>query len=385
MISFRSVGLITSMLGCLLLGSFFNAPSVRAESDVKVGVILPLSGSNSNAGQQTLHGLETALEEINALGGVLGGQKLKLVIEDTESSSKPAVDAIHKLIDVDRVPLVLGGVLSSNTIPTGKYSVRKGRVQVGLAATSQNLRKIGSGYFNMLATNEIMGREMVKFALADSGKKRVGILVMNDAYGAGLGKEMAKAAKALGAKVVSQIRYETGKTDYRTELQRLFSAKPDLILAVSFGEITRIITKQAHELRYMERVRGSWYQPYMAEPASNCYPQACEGIKGIDVGAERSLRYDNLIAKIKKKAGSDAELTWFTSVGYDSVWVAATALNLANSTNPKKLRQVMPKAFEIYRGITKADMSVDEDGIQQNQYFQRRIYTKGKLEAYAIK
>ena len=135
----------------------------------------------------------------------------------------------------------------------------------------------------------------------------------------------------------------------------------------------------------LKRINGKWYQPYIGAGTSKCIPEICEGIKGLDITAEPGTRYDSVISRVAEIAGSDAELDWFTSVGYDSVWVAALSLNFANSMEPLKIRRAIPKAMEVYRGVTKSDFSVDADGIQINQLYGRKVYTNGGLSDYTVK
>lgn len=361
-----------------------GAASVSAEDAVEVGVLLPLSGANASAGAKALHGVDAALAEINAFGGVLGGRELKLIIEDTESKPQAGIEAVRKLVDVNDVPLVLGAISSAVTIPTGKYTVSKGKNQITIAATSEAQREIGDGLFTMLATNSVLGRGLAEFVAEDAKPQRVALFYMNDPFGVGMARATGDALKAQNIEIAADLAYEPAKTDYRAELQRLAQSNPDAIVAVSFGETARVIFKQTYELGLMDKVRGKWYQPYIANPAGRCIPEVCEGIKGVDIAAEPGPRYDSVLAKIAESAGEDVQLDWFTSVGYDVVWVAALAINLANSTDPAKIRAAIPKAMEIYRGITKSDFSVDADGVQVNQRFGRRVYKDGALVDYLV-
>ena len=354
-----------------------------AQEPVEIGVLLPLSGSNASAGAKTMHGINAALEEVNAFGGVLGGRELSLIVEDTESKPQAAIEAVRKLVDVNDVPLVLGAISSAVTIPTAEYTISKGKNQITIAATSETQREIGDGLFTMLATNSVLGKGLAEFVAEDSKPEKVALFYMNDPFGVGMAQSTGEALEALGIEIAADLAYEPAKTDYRAELQRLSQTQPDAVVAVSFGETARVIFKQAYELGLMEDVRGSWYQPYIANPAGRCIPEACEGIKGVDIAAEPGPRFDDFLARIQEQAGEEAQLDWFTSVGYDVIWVTALAINLANSEDEEAIRKAIPKAMELYRGVTKSDFSVDADGIQASQRFGRRIYTDGEIAEYS--
>lgn len=354
----------------------------NAQEPAEVGVLLPLSGPNASNGAKTLAGVNAALAEINELGGVLGGRELKLIIEDTESKPQPAIEAVRKLVDVNKVPLVLGDISSSVTIPTGKYTISKGMNQITIAATAQVQREIGDGLFTMLATNDVLGVKMAEFVVEDAKPERVALVYMNDPFGVGMARATEGGLKDLGVEIAADLALEPAKTDYRAELQRLVRAKPDAIITVAFGDTARVILKQSFELGVLKRAGSKWYQSYVSAGTSKCIPEICEGIKGLDIAAEPGTRYDSIIERISETTDEEVELDWFTSVGYDSVWVAALSLNFANSMDPQAIQKAIPKAMEVYRGVTKSDFSVDEDGIQVSQRYGRRIYTNGGLVDY---
>src|SRR5262245_17731156 len=96
------------MLG--VLGASIAAPAiVRAQESgpLKVGGMLPLSGSASIEGRQIIQGLQFAVEEVNAQGGLFG-RKVELVMEDDESNSTKGVTAVRRLIERDKVPFIVG-------------------------------------------------------------------------------------------------------------------------------------------------------------------------------------------------------------------------------------------------------------------------------------
>lgn len=354
----------------------------NAQEPAEIGVLLPLSGPNASNGAKTLAGVNAALAEINELGGVLGGRELKLIVEDTESKPQPAIEAVRKLVDVNKVPLVLGDISSSVTVPTGKYTISKGMNQITIAATAQAQRDIGDGLFTMLATNDVLGVKMAEFVVEDAKPETVALVYMNDPFGVGMARATESGLKTLGVEIAADLALEPAKTDYRAELQRLVRAKPDAIITVAFGDTARVILKQSFELGVLKQAQGRWYQSYVSAGTSKCIPEICEGIKGLDITAEPGTRYDSIIERISETTDGEVELDWFTSVGYDSVWVAALSLNFANSMDPQAIQRAIPKAMEIYRGVTKSDFSVDADGIQVSQQYGRRIYTDGALIDY---
>ncbi len=369
-----------SVLSLSVCAMALTAGTAAAEP-VRIGVQLPLTGLSGTLGQHALRGIEFARDEINAAGGVLG-EPLELIIEDTESQNQAAMDGIHKLIDVDGVPVVLGEISSARTIPTATYTTSQGAIHIGLASTSPDLRMIGDRFYNMVATDDVMGRAMVEAAIADTGGTKFGILVMNDPYGVGLANEMTKVIEEAGGTVVSEVRYELGKTDYRAELQRLFGPEPDVILSVSWGEIARLIQRQAWDLGMAQDMNEAWYSAYFFDSVVDCVPETCEGRKGVDIVPGDAERFAELQAAIRDRGGE--EVTWYAAAGYDGIHVIANAIELAGSTDAAAIDAVMDEAFASTVGISSPDLSVDEDGIQQDQTFGLFIYRGGEILPYEI-
>lgn len=369
---------LVMLVGIFLLGT----GSVQAEEKepVVIGGLFPQTGVCAHIGAKEVKGVELAVEEINEFGGVLG-RPFKVIIEDTESRPKAAIDAAHKLIDINKVPIILGCHASSNTIPTATYSNSKGVIQISVSSTSPDVRNIGPYHFSICGLDDIMGKHITRFAMEDSGKKKWGIFVMNDPYGVGIAKEMQKEIKRQGGEVVSLVKYELGKTDYRAELQRLFAPNPGGILSVGWGEIAAVQFKQAYELGLMEKIKGVWYVPYVGDiigPAA--IPDAIEGVKGLEYGygSPRTIQF---VQKFKEHYPG-MEMISDAVRCYDACWTAALAINVAGSTEPDHILKVLPFVFSMYKGASSVDLEVDEDGMQKTQVYFAYIVHNGKLERY---
>jgi branched-chain amino acid transport system substrate-binding protein len=144
-----------------IFGAFFLAlvfavgmttPSVAA-GPVTIGAISPLTGTNAVQGQDIQRGEQLALEEINAAGGVMG-HPLKIIWEDTESTPKGGMDAVHKLVEINKVPLIVGAYSSGVSLPTGQWTNSQKVIQISVASTSPKIRDIGPYFFNVIGLDE---------------------------------------------------------------------------------------------------------------------------------------------------------------------------------------------------------------------------------------
>lgn len=364
-----SIGLV---LNLAMLGN-----AAQAEKPIKIGAIIPLTGTSELEGQDMHRGLQIAIKEINDAGGVLG-RPLEVIEEDTATRPKSGLDAVHKLVDVDKVPVVLGAYFSSISLPTGKYTNSQGVVQITWS-TSPALREVGPYFFDVCATDELMAANTVKFAIEDVGAKKFGIIVDNSAYGLGILKYSKKQIKKSGGEIVSVVKYEREKASYRPELQRLFAANPDVVVGTLIGKDSRKIFKQAHELGL--KPKYGWYLSWVSLATAPAIPETVEGVKGL-IGRFKGPQANRFNQKYKDEYGKAPPTVWGHYI-YDATWLAALAMNFANSTDPDAIRKALPKVAPIYRGVSGGgDKTFDEDGMQKNVVYQRMVVRNGKLEVY---
>jgi branched-chain amino acid transport system substrate-binding protein len=231
----------------LLITSVGLPISGIAKEPVVIGSISPLTGTNAVQGYDMKNAEQLAMEEVNAAGGVLG-RPLKILFEDSESRPKGGIDAAHKLVEVNKVPAIVGAYSSGISLPTGEYTNAQKVVQVGVASTSPGLRKIGPYYFNSIGLDEVIGTELAKFAMEDSGAKRFASITVNNPFGIGIEIWSKAYVEQYGGEVVTLVRYDERKPDYRAEIERLFSKKPEAIFFTAYGTESKLILKQAYEM-----------------------------------------------------------------------------------------------------------------------------------------
>jgi branched-chain amino acid transport system substrate-binding protein len=319
-------------------------------------------------------GEQLALEEINAAGGVLG-QPLKIIFEDTESSPKGGMDAVHKLVEINKVPLILGAYSSGVSLPTGQWTDSKKVIQISEASTSPKLREIGPHFFNVMGLDEVMGTKLAEFAL-ETGASKFASITVNNPFGIGVEIWTQKTVDKAGKKWLEAVRYDEKKTDYRAEIERLFAKKPEIVFFTAYGTESKLILKQAYEMG-LKPSKG-WYADYMTMWSNEVISESAEGIKGLVMGSATATRFPGYTAAYSKKYGKDAKQTAFGAYAYDATWIAALAINLAGSTNTDKIAKALYAVSKIYNGVS-GDKSFDKDGMQLTDYYQRKLYTGGKL------
>jgi len=333
--------------------------------------------------------INLAVDEINACGGVLG-RPLKVIHEDDETHPQAAMDAIHKLIDINRVPLVTGTWASGCGIPAATYTNKLGVPYINSCATTQNMREIGPWVFSVIPDNLAMGRAVTEFAIKDSGQKVFSILTLNNEYGISLAEVIRETVEKAGGKILDEVRYDSGKADYRAELQRLISHNPPYVLYNAYPQDAPVINKQAYELG-IEPGLDKWYATFLIMSTTAIPPEVMEGMKGNECGGAytgssseeaETERVNNFHEKFKEKYGLYSDQPW-AIFAYDVIWVAAIAINFAGSTEPEAIKKALPTAFRVYKGASAGGVKVvDEDGSQIYGTFPTLVCHDGEYLPY---
>jgi len=222
------------------------------EDTVKVAILAPLSGPVPTFGVMTRDGALLAIEEWNAKGGVLG-KKIVPVVEDSQCTPDPAVNAANKVIDQDKVHYIVGEVCSKASIPVSEIANGKKVVQISPTSTNPDVTvgkdgKAKEYIFRACFIDPFQGTVGAKFALGTLKAKTAFIMLdqAND-YVKGLAEFFEKAFTAEGGKVVGKETYTSKDTDFSAILAKVAAAKPDIIYLPDYYNIVNLVTKQAKE------------------------------------------------------------------------------------------------------------------------------------------
>lgn len=223
-----------------------------AAGDLKVGVILPLSGANVTFGTSAKNGVLLAIDEWNAKGGV-AGHKIVPVIEDGQCNPEPSVNAANKLIDQDGVKFIVGEVCSKATIPVTDIGTDKKVLIISGTSTNALVTVDANGNtkpyaFRACFIDPFQGQVGAKFAYETIGARKAFLMLdqAND-YVKGLAEEFEKAFKELGGEIVGSESYTSKDTDFSTILAKVAESKPDLVYLPDYYNIVNLVTKQAKE------------------------------------------------------------------------------------------------------------------------------------------
>jgi branched-chain amino acid transport system substrate-binding protein len=229
----------TSMLAPWVLVFILGCVGARAaDCTITVGVVMGLTGTAGAYGQAAAKAVEMAFRDINDAGGV-HGCRLVTDTKDSQSLGTVAVDAANQLVQLKKVPVIIGGIISSETIPiltsvTGPAKV----LQVSPASSSSKLTllsrdgKTNGMFFRTITSDALQATVAAKYAL-DHGLKRLSVIYVNDDFGVGLYAEFARSYQALGGVIVSHTAYNEKQSSYGSEVTAALAAPSDGLYLVS--------------------------------------------------------------------------------------------------------------------------------------------------------
>ncbi len=230
--------------------AFTSAAGKAADCDITVGLVMELTGPAGQYGQAGAKSVEMAFRDINDAGGVIDGCKLLTDTRDSQSQGNVAVDVAAQLVQVKKVPALIGGIISSVSIPiltsvTGPAKV----VQVSPASSSPTLTALGREgktngvFFRTITSDALQGVAAAKYAL-DQGFKKLSIIHVNNDFGVNMVNEFSKAYKALGGEIVSVTPYNEKQPGYQAEVTAAMSGSPDGLYLISYPVDGATIARQ---------------------------------------------------------------------------------------------------------------------------------------------
>ncbi len=213
----------------------------KKSDDIMVGAYLSLSGQDSTFGTDTRDGIELAVEQANAAGGVKG-KKIKVLYEDDKSTPGEATNKVRQLIDRDKVVAVLGEVASSRSLAGGLIANSMHVPMITPSSTAVEVTKDREYVFRSCFTDAVQGEMAAKYVFEKMNKKTVALFyAAQDTYSSGLAQSFKDAFVKAGGKVVIEKGFPKGETNFTTFLQELKGANAEVIFApVYYNEMVQI-------------------------------------------------------------------------------------------------------------------------------------------------
>jgi len=353
--------LMAALLAVPLVG--FGLP---AAAQVEIGVVNSLSGNFSTFGARYRTGMEVALEEINAGGGI-NGEELQLIVQDDRSEAQSALAAVESL-ENRGVPLIIGSYASSITGPMAQLMTRRQIPLIVLGSADDSITKPGSDWvFRAKHNSTIVARtyfdyfDYLRQQHGEDELKRVAFLYGNAAWPVSLAETGRQLAKERGYQILDDQSYDQGTSDFRPILNNFRSLEPDILYIVSYAEDGVAITRQMREVGLNAKV--------IAIDTAAALPSFVQQVGELAeyiatvVSWSKDVQYpgvEDLNARLAEAAGEPP--SFYEAEGYLALMVAADALRRAESLDREAVRQAL-KETDLETAVTTVTFE-DFDGFR---------------------
>jgi branched-chain amino acid transport system substrate-binding protein len=342
----------------LALGLAFGfglAIADSASAQIKLGVAGPITGGSAAFGAQLKNGVEQAVEDINAAGGILG-QKVQVFVGDDRADPKEGVSVANKFVG-DGVKFVVGHFNSGVTIPSSEVLQENGILEITPAATNPKVTERGMwNIFRVCGRDDQQG-VVAGAIIADKFKgKRVAVVHDKTTYGQGLAEETRKAMNAKGIKEVLYEGVNVGDKDYSALVSKIKAGRADLVYWGGLHDTGGLILRQLRDQGVKATFMGA--DGITDDEFAAIAGPGAEGTLMTFSPDPRTNPANKQIIDVFRKKGFEPQA--YTLYSYAAVQVIKQAAEEAKSLDPKKVAEVMHsgKVFKTVLG----DLSFDKKG-----------------------
>jgi branched-chain amino acid transport system substrate-binding protein len=332
------------------------ASSVHAQ-DIKVGFNGDLSASPSaQSGQAAVLGLQAAIDDVNAAGGVLG-RKLVLVIRDDLAQPPKSIQNMSDLIDNEKVVAVFGPTNSGNALAWKHIPNQKKIPVIGTVASGTDITKPGSpAADNYMFRVSMVDREQIAGLIAYVKKnpkvKNVGYLTETTGYGQGGLKDIEALGTLQGIKPAANEKFGVSDTDMTSQLNKMKTANVDTVIIWAQGTPTGHIVRSMEKINYFPTILSSWAADNQSfyDAAGKTLAEKPLFLRTIteDRTPHQQKLYDRLAPKMNSKSAFG-----FAGHSYDAVMLLAMAIKQSGTTDGVKLREALENLQAPYEGVMK--------------------------------
>ena len=330
-----------------------------ADCTITVGVVMELTGPAGEYGQAGAKSVEMAFRDLNEAGGPRGCT-LVTDTRDSQSQGNVAVDAATQLVQVKHVPVLIGGIISSVTIPILTSVTAPAKVvQISPAASSPTLTTLGEEgksngiFFRTITSDALQGTAAAKYAL-DQGFKKIAVIHVNNDFGVNLAKEFTAAYEALGGVVTSDTPYNERQSSYDSEATAGMAGTPDGLYLISTpvdgATIARAWISQGGPAKFL--LNDGMNSPDFIDGVGAKYLDQAYGTSSGTTPTD-STKYFN--DNYKAFSGGIDPSNPAADRAYDAGAIAGLAIAQASSTEPLAIRDAIfkvvdPKGEVVYAG-----------------------------------
>jgi len=322
---------------------------------IKIGFIGPLTGDGAPYGEAARGGLQIALDEINDNGGI-NGRMISIIYEDGECNNKSAVSAAQKLVNVDKVKIIIGGLCSGETLSIAPITEAAKIILFSPGSSAPSITSAGDYVFRNHVSDNYGG----EFLAGVVAKNRSRIAIFSESTDYAQGLRQAFKMKLKNPAVFDEA-FESSTKDFRSMLTKTKATNPDAIVIIAqVGGNAATIAKQARELGLTQQ----FYSAYLAGPEYLTGGKAVEGTIMVDDVSLITSKGKNLSRLYRERFGSEPTYSVYVGGAYDAAFILSGAID-AIGENSDGIRDYLynMKNFDGALGSYHFDQNGDPVGL----------------------
>ena len=361
MIGRRCLVAVLSVGGLSLLSACGGEKAPGAEG-IQVGFFGALTGPTATFALSGKNGSTLAADQINAAGGVLG-KRIEFVVEDDRGEASEAASAVSKLITRDHVVALIGENASSRTLAAAPIAQSYGVPIISPSSTNVEVTKKGDYIFRVCFIDSYQGGVLSSFAFHTLNARSAAMLVdaRND-YSVGLAAAFREGFEKEGGRVVGELKYAEGDSDFSAQLTAIGALHPDVLVIPGYYTDAGLVARQAKSLGVGATLLGAdgWDSPKLAEIGGSAIEGAYfSNHYSVDDPSPAVRRF---VDAYHKRYGADPDS--IAALSYDAVRLLADAIRRAGSTEGKRVRDALAETKD-FEGVTgRITMDADRNPIK---------------------
>jgi branched-chain amino acid transport system substrate-binding protein len=350
------------MLWAVLCGSVALSLACGGEKapqaqGIQIGFFGALTGPQATFAISGRNGARLAVEEINRGGGVLG-KRLELLVEDDHNDPSEAASAVSKLITRNHVVALIGENASSRSLAAAPIAQSYQVPMVSPSSTNLEVTKKGDYIFRVCFIDPNQGKALALFARRDLKAATAAILVdAKSDYSVGLADAFRENFAKEGGRVVAEVKYAEGDSDFSAQLTSIRASQPDVLFVPGYYTDAGLIARQARGLGIGASLLGAdgWDSPKLTEIGGSAVEGAYfSNHYTLDAPSAEVQRF---VAAYRKAYGADPDS--IAALSYDAALLIADGIRRAGSTESRRLRDALASTKD-FSGVT-GTITMDPD------------------------
>ena len=329
--------------------AFSGCTKKTNENEILIGSYSSNTGATATFGVFQMRGIEMAVEEINAAGGI-NGKKIKHINYDNKSDNDETLAVVNRLVSQDKVVAIIGEATSGRSKIGAQIAQQNKIPMLTSSATNPDVTKVGNYIFRACFIDPFQGQVMAKFMIENLKLKKAAVLrdVKND-YSVGLSDVFKEELKKMGGEIVDDIAYQEGDIDFKSQLTSIKTKNPDVIFVPGYYNEVALLAKQLKEMGMKQILLGGdgWSSPKLYEIAkdamnghyfSNHYTTESTDPKTVQ-----------FVKNFKAKYNEDADV--MAALAYDATYMMVEAIKNAKEITPDAIRDGLAR-IKDFKGVT---------------------------------